>query len=347
VNLPAKDGKTLRLVDFANAGASGTRYRSWLAAETPPPPPAFTMNPADGIGVPAGPVTFRWRSSRRQRSDFQVEVSSTATFSPGTVWTTNVQANRVVLNTQLLLSRFVTSGAPLWWRVVTGSGETAIIPDVPPAWFRIDATLPARPLPADPKLGPDSELVQHSLRENASPEWGTISSCQFTDRNAEGTLLNGRDQMLVYHLAGWPEEDFTVSVRAQLQALPDHRIGQVFSAWNSAMDDPLRLVIDNGKLFAKIEAGNVYSTPGSPVETNRWYAVCAVKRGSRLTLYVDGEEVGSAAVPEWSNSQAQHCALGGNPRYTGPEFLAARFADFRLLARALSPEEVKAWASAR
>ena len=30
VDLPAADGKTLRLCDYASAGATGTRYRSWL-----------------------------------------------------------------------------------------------------------------------------------------------------------------------------------------------------------------------------------------------------------------------------------------------------------------------------
>jgi hypothetical protein len=42
----------------------------------------------------------------------------------------------------------------------------------------------------------------------------------------------------------------------------------------------------------------------------------------------------------WSG--ARDFALGGNPNYTGaPEFLAARFADLRFYARALSAEEVK------
>jgi hypothetical protein len=39
--------------------------------------------------------------------------------------------------------------------------------------------------------------------------------------------------------------------------------------------------------------------------------------------------------------------LGGNPHFSGNEFLAARFADFRFYAKALSPDEVKALAGAR
>ncbi len=49
---------------------------------------------------------------------------------------------------------------------------------------------------------------------------------------------------------------------------------------------------------------------------------------------------GSCAAPEFSNTRTQDCALGGNPHYAGDEFLAARFADFRLYDRALSAEEI-------
>ncbi len=113
------------------------------------------------------------------------------------------------------------------------------------------------------------------------------------------------------------------------------------------MDDPLRLVVDNGKVFARIESGGVFSTPGNPIEPGRWYAVAAVKQGGKLTLYVDGRAVGSCNAPEFNNTQAQDCALGGNPHFGGNEFLAARFADFRFYARALSDQELQSPAASR
>ena len=55
---------------------------------------------------------------------------------------------------------------------------------------------------------------------------------------------------------------------------------------------------------------------------------------------MDGQSVGSCAAPEFTTTLAKDCALGGNPHFTGNEFLAARFADFAFYARALTTEEV-------
>jgi hypothetical protein len=135
-------------------------------------------------------------------------------------------------------------------------------------------------------------------------------------------------------------------VRVFITEHPKNRIGQVFSAWTAGMDDPLRLVVDDGKLFARMEAGGGFSTPGVSVEAGRWYALAAAKGAGRLTLYVDGRAIGACSVPEFTNTQAQDCALGGNPHFTGNEFLAARFADFRFYARALSNKEIRELAGA-
>jgi hypothetical protein len=153
--------------------------------------------------------------------------------------------------------------------------------------------------------------------------------------------------MMVYGVPSWPEEDFTVSLRVFIKEHPQKRIGHVFSAWAGGMDDPLRLVVDGGKIYARVEAGGGFSTAGAPIETGRWYSVAATKRGGTLTLFLDGRAVGSCAAPEFVTTQAQDCALGGNPHFSGNEFLPARFADFRFYARALSNEEIQALAAAR
>jgi hypothetical protein len=212
---------------------------------------------------------------------------------------------------------------------------------VPAARFTIDPDAPPQALPPQVKPGPDGQLVLHSLRSEAKPKFGELISSGLGTQTAEGAKLNGRDQMVVYAVQAWPEEDFSVRVTMRVEELPKNRIGQVFSAWAGGMDDPLRLVVDNGKLFARIEAGGGFSTPGVPIEVGQWCRVTAVKRGSTLTLFLNGKAVGSSAAPEFSNTAARDCALGGNPHFGGNEFLAATFSDFGIWARALSSEEVQ------
>ena len=147
--------------------------------------------------------------------------------------------------------------------------------------------------------------------------------------------------MLVYSVPAWPETDFTVTLRVRIDEMPQGRIGQVFSAWAAGMDDPLRLVVDNGKLFARVESGGGFGTSGVPIEAARWHYVAAVKRGATLGLFLDGRPAGSGSVPEFTTTAARDCALGGNPHFSGNEFLAATFAEFGLWGRALSEEELQ------
>lgn len=341
VEVPTVTGATLRLVDFANAGSSGTSYRSWLPVGQAPPSPAFTQSPPDAARVPAGPVRFQWRGPGAPDTRYRLEVGMDATFAGGAAWSTNVTGSRCLLDTRTLPTSSGRATGPLWWRMVTlgAAGET--VAEVPPAGFTVDPSLPPAVLPPEPKRGPAGEIIVHSLREGETPAFGEVTSAKFARRDAEGTEVNGRDQMLVYAVPAWPEADITVSLRVRLPEVPAGRVGQLFSAWTAGMDDPLRLVLDHGQLFARIEAGAGYSTPGLHLTPGAWHTVAAVKQGTRLTLYLDGEPAGSCAAPEFSNTRAQDCALGGNPHYSGDEFLAARFADFRLYDRALSGEEVR------
>jgi DUF1680 family protein len=47
VDLPAENGGTVRLCDFASAGFAGTRYRSWLPATGAPPRSFTASSPVD------------------------------------------------------------------------------------------------------------------------------------------------------------------------------------------------------------------------------------------------------------------------------------------------------------
>jgi hypothetical protein len=343
VDLPTEHGATLRLVDFASAGSAGTHYRSWLTASEPPPPPAFTLHPRDGERIRPGAIQFQWRMARSHTNlSYRVEVSAEDGFTKILLATNLTSAAHMALE---VAANPNAPGPERWWRVITVGlhGETA--PDVPPARFTLDPEAPAQTLPPSNKPGPNGELILHSLRGEAAPTFGRLNSSKKESHDAEGTQVNGRDQMLVYSIPAWPEQDFTVAVRVRINEMPKGRLGQIFSAWTAGMDDPLRLAVENGKLFARIEAGQLFGTAGTPIPTGTWHHVAAVKSGSTLKLFLDGQPAGSCAAPEFSTTTTRDCALGGNPKFTGNEFLAAAFADFGMWERALSPAEVQRLAS--
>ena len=367
MDVPTAEGRPLRLVDFASAGALGTRYRSWLPVENPPPAPAFTQLPPDGASVPLGEVRFQWRIPRRTGvapvsniiTSYRVEFAANETFTPLLLATNAGSGNRISLNTAALRGRAgetpalqTTGGTPapppsLFWRVVSLSANGETIPDVPPARFVVDPSAPQQVLPPDPKAGPNGELIVHSLRGDTAPQFGEVKSVKFTHRDAEGTEVNGQDQMLIYAMPVWPAEDFTIAVRVEVNESQGKRAGQIFSGWAAAMDDPLRLVVEGGKVFARIEAGGGFSTPGVAIASGAWHHVAAVKRGDTLTLFVNGKPAGTSNAPIFTTTQATDCALGGNPHFSGNEFLAARFADFSFFSRALTAEEIQALAAGK
>ena len=339
MDLPSDRGTALRLVDFASAGASGIHYRSWLPVLNPPPAPAFTQHPRDGERLRPGPAQFQWRASRGSAGvTTRLELAADPRFSRMLLTTNALKGHRAGLDLTTLSSG---PSNEYWWRVVTvgPSGET--IPDVPPARFTLTTSAPPQVLRPEPKSGPDGELILHSLRGDAPPKFGEVLSAKFASHGPEGTQLNGRDQLLRYAVPIWPEEDFSVTVRVRIEQLPQGHLGQIFSAWAASVDDPLRLVVENGQLFARIEGGSGAGTPGVLVQAGRWYHVAAVKREATLTLFVDGRPVGSSPAPQFTSTAAQDCALGGNPHFSGNEFLAATFADFGFWQRALSEQEIR------
>jgi hypothetical protein len=188
--------------------------------------------------------------------------------------------------------------------------------------------------------------LRAELMSGPDPDSGTLRRADgFTP--ADGAVrLDGTGGMLVYALPdNFGAGDFTVGVRVRIDALPERRIAQVFSAWCAAGDDPLRLVVQDGKIHARIEGGSGASTGGAALKPGAWHHLAAVKEGTTLTLFVDGEPVAASAAPASLSTRSNSCALGGNPLYTGsPEFLAATFSRFAVWLRALTDEEIEALA---
>jgi hypothetical protein len=227
-------------------------------------------------------------------------------------------------------------------------------------WGATDSPAATRQFTIDPALPPltddmlteygenaDGVVVQAELRGKPDPAYGTLLAATGWKSAAgpqgepdQAVELNGTDGMLVYQLRAFPEAEYTLSVRFAAQRVTGP-LGQVLSAWCRSVDDPLRIAVHEGKLYARMEAGSVYSTSGVPIEKDVWYDVCVVKRSSELTLYVDGKPVETIRVPAIVPSAARDFALGGNPHFTGSsEHLPCRVADCELNTRPLTAEEV-------
>ena len=349
VELPAAGTNVVRVCDYASAGARGTRYRSWLPVAKPLPPPVVTRTPGDATAVPAGSTMFRWTGPRQtgdQVREYQLTAYASDQPDQPVIQLGGLKENRILVD-QASLAR-LSPGKRYAWRVlaINANGLTRSVE--PDATFTIDPALPRTVVPAAGATTPTDRLVSASLRGKPDPEAGTLHVARgvapaagLKDEPGAALETDGREGMLTYTFEEFPDEDYAVAVWVNLKQLPSRKVGQLVSLWSGSMDDPLRLCVAGGKLFARIEAGQGYSTPGVTLESGQWRHLVAVKTGADLRLYVDGVHRGSAAVPLYIHSQSTELGVGGNPRYSGDEFLAARFCDLRFYNRALSEPEIK------
>ncbi|MFO1498908.1 MAG: LamG domain-containing protein [Verrucomicrobiota bacterium] len=352
MDVPTSDHRPLRLCDFATAGARGTRYRSWLSATPALPSPAVTRIPRDGAVIPLGDTLFRWTGPSRTNEDlveYELRIGNDAAGTQPALVVAGIHSNLLLVASETL--RPLAPRHPYYWQVIArnaqGSAESVgsgarfeINPDLAPAAARLP--VPSGTLLLSDPLG--GRVEASSVR--IAPDGVTPASGP-ADAPATAVETDGIKGMVVYQLQDFPEEDYSASLWLKVNRLEPGRLGQVCSAWSAPMDDPLRLCFEHGKLYARIEAGQGYSTGGAAIEPGQWTHVAFVKTGTRLLLYVNGRVQGEATVPLFVTTAARDIGLGGNPHYPGGEFLPAQFARFELIARALGSDEVRTLASRR
>ena len=354
VDLPTTDGRTIRLRDFASAGSVGTHYRSWLPVSAPPAPPVVTRLPRDGEEIPAGKALFRWTGPAHPNvsiREYRLVVADNPELLRPVAELSGLATNWAVLDQPL---RVLSPGKRYWWAVQSLNSHGATPITGPAAAFTVNPHLP--PL-TEAQLRPpvSGEVVLAAdLAGNPDAKTGRLAAAEGVQSAAgpEGRIrgavaLSGERGKVTYRLGEFPEEDYTLAVRVRIERLPLGRLGQVFSAWCAPMDDPLRVCVEHGRLYARVEAGNGYGTEGFPVHAGQWYDVVAVKEGTRFTLYVDGAVAGRAMVPYAVHSRSLEVAIGGNPRFGGNESLPASFADLSLHARAFTAEEVRRFSASK
>ncbi len=357
VDVPAAENSCARLIDFASAGATTvegkpvSNYATWLPARAARPPKPVAWQPADRSALGPGAVRFVWRKpaggamATRKHS---VVISESPTFESTTLAYGDAVGNWLLIPKEEATK--LKQHTPYFWKIVArnrnGQAESSPLYKQ----FHIDPAAP--PLANNWPYGQrttDQMIVAAPLDGQVKPSYGTLVDAKgwkpttgLADKNNDAIETDGTGGMVRYKVLTFPEEQFTVSIWVLVVRESGNRYGQIFSAWTAGMDDPLRLFVSGGKLSARIEAGRSYDTEQVPIETGKWYHVAAVKDGTKLTLYVDGQARSTVAAPAHVVSAASDFALGGNPHYRGtPEFLQARLADLRFYARALSAEEIK------
>jgi DUF1680 family protein len=348
VDVPLSSGETARLCDFASAGSSGSHYASWLPAAELPPPVPVASDPRNGQSVAPGIMVFTMRRSviHTEGHTTRLEIATDPSFANPVVAVDDLTSRRVVLTAEQ--TRELKPNVKYYWKLVSANafGNTESAP--PAKCFQIDTNLP--PL-TDTVLnpfgaGPDGIVVRAELLGDPAPSYGELVKAQgwqsapgpSGQRNG-AVELDGKSGMLTYRITTFPDYEYTVSVWFAVQT-EEESMGQVFSAWCRSMDDPLRICVKRDQLSAKIEAGAGYSTRQQPIDTGRWYHAVVVKQARALTMYLDGQPVSSISVPQEIHSVARDFALGGNPHFSGDEYLACRVSQLAFFARAMTADEV-------
>ncbi|MHB0960119.1 MAG: beta-L-arabinofuranosidase domain-containing protein [Pirellulaceae bacterium] len=351
VDVPRGDGTVLRLCDFASAGARGSHYVSWLPAEQIAPPAPLPDSPEAGAAVPPGRQLFRARygAALSNETRLRLLIADNPDLHEPIVDMLCQQPRSIVVPEEQ--AQHLQPNVDYYWGLSAENQWGATSSPVAPRQFTIDPSLAPWQDDMLTEYGENAEgvIVQAALQGNPEPSYGSLVSAAGW-RSAPGpdgapeqaVELNGADGLLVYQLRAFPQSEYTVAIRFSAQRVTGP-LGQVFSAWCRSMDDPLRICVFDGKLYARIEAGGGYSTSGVPIEQNTWYDVCVVKRGNDLTLFLDGKPVETIRVPAAIASAARDFALGGNPHFTGlSEQLPCCVANLELITRPLTQEEVAA-----
>ncbi len=339
------DGGKVVLSDFANAGAYGTHYASWLPAVNLPPPAFRLSSPENGTRLPAGPNRFEWQGpTRTGDKTYTLLVSETPDLVTPVYALENLNKARAILQAKLEPER------TYYWTVqaVNAHGRAEAMDG--PRSFIIDTAL-ENPFLINPALAGyrDDDLVVGAwLRGNGTPVYGVLEKeagiTASPDRNetADSAVRFDGEGMLRYKIPEFPHRKCTLLLWACPEGDTAEHIRQLFSAWARSMDDPLRVYIKDNLLHVGIEGGGNAGLTGEPIPFGVWTHIAVVKNGAALALYLNGElrQQGNAPA-SLDQTAAANIALGANPNYSGDEYFTGRLAEFALYARAMTEEEIR------
>jgi hypothetical protein len=340
----AQDGKPVILRDYATAGARGTEYLSWLPVVNAPPPAAQLISPASGEQIPKGPWKYTWSGM-----DFPPGIQFVFEISNNQDMNAPLHTSQPLDRPWYILREPLEEGKTYFWRAVTKSSGGEQPSQGAPRTVVVNATLPNHFIdhPATLAYRTDSLVAGSYLNGTGSPVYGYEEMigqvAAAADRHGQdsGAVTFDGHSMLRYRIPTFPVRDYTFLAWVCVDDFPPSHLGQIFSAWAKGGDDPLRIVAESSKIFARIEGLGSHGTSGVEAKPGVWFHVAAVKKGATLQLFIDGIKAQECPVPnEILGSSAIDFALGGNPHHSGDEFLHGKIDDFAFYAKALDAEEI-------
>ncbi len=332
------EGQEMNLCDFASAGAYGTEYLSWLPVANAPPPAFRLREPVDGQRIPAGPNRFEWTGPKRTKGrTYTLFIATHESMKEPIITSSGIDRPRCVVREGL------EADGVYYWQVHARNDHGSRANLSGPRSFTVDGSLDNPYLEHPSLLGmrEDGLLTGSYLEGSGVPVYGYVEEARNVaparDRHGKegGAVRFLGKGMLRYRVPEFPGEEYTFVAWVCPEGRPADRLSQIISAWCRSGDDPLRVVIEGDRLFARIEGGGGAGTQGAPVKLGEWMHIAAVKRGGSLKLYVNGEEVHRVPCPMTLYTAAEDFALGANPHYSGNEFLAGCMDDFAFYAKAL------------
>lgn len=175
LDVPTSDGKTTRLIDFANAGATGKGYRSWLPAAGSRPSRPVAWQPADGATLGMGPIRFTWRKpapTAKADPHYEVVISESPDFGQAIVVQGEQSPGTVIVPTDEV--KKLRPNTVYYWKVIASNscGESESLG--PYKRFTIDPSIPAASDDASLPRASDGMIVAASLRGDVTPGYGKI-----------------------------------------------------------------------------------------------------------------------------------------------------------------------------
>ena len=349
------EGKRVVLCDFGSAGAYGTLYRSWLPVRNAPPAPFSLLYPEAGAVLPTEEVALGWNAAE-PGSVYELRISTDPDFKTTLLQKTGLTVPE--FSWQEACSEnprhpggprppgaadiAKASAVKYYWQVEARQGERKAGAVNGPFSFTLDtntqtslrgtvlkATLAGVPTPQEGKL---------LVCKDVAPASGRSGS-------AQGALaFNGTSSKLMYDAPQFPLRTYTFAAWFCPQGLEadGRRWHQIVSAWCTSANDPLRVSVQDQELVVSIEQPNGgCHLSGGRVENGKWAHVAVVKKNAELTLYVNGKQVGRAAVSATFQPGPKNVGIGCNPNYGGQETFQGALAEVVFVREALSEEAVR------